>query len=336
MQLKHFIYDLPENLIAQQPLPDRTQARLMVVDRERRTLIHDRFENIGHFLPDQAVLVLNNSKVVPARLKGIKQRSGGQVELFLLRKLSDGFSFEVLMRPTRRIKTGDVILFPGTRLKAVIIDVPGRIVRFSSRAVQQQLFRVGHMPLPPYIKRMDTAEDKVYYQTVYARHAGSVAAPTAGLHFSKELLADLKGQGHDTAEVTLHINYATFKPVEEKDITQHEMHQETYSVSKVNYEKVELARKERRPVCAVGTTSCRVLESVAITQRLRGTTNLFLYPGCSFKMVDHLLTNFHLPQSSLLMLVYAFGGMTLMKRAYREAIRRQYRFYSYGDAMLIL
>ena len=330
------MYELPEALIAQEPLADRTQARLMVIDRFKKKIAHDRFENVSRYLPPQAVLVLNNSKVIPARLKGVKARSGGNVEIFLLRKFPGGPTYEVLMRPTRRIKEGDVIRFPGSPVTAVVVDVPKRIVRFSSPAISRQIFSIGHMPLPPYIKRGDQAQDREYYQTVYARHAGSVAAPTAGLHFTKPLLKRLKGDGHACVPVTLHINYATFKPVQEEDVTTHQMHQESYSVSRTGYDKIRKARENGQPVCAVGTTSCRVLETVAACGVLKGSTDLFIYPGYRFRMVDHLLTNFHLPQSSLLMLVYAFGGMALMKRAYREAIRQEYRFYSYGDAMLIL
>ncbi|MFA5260612.1 MAG: tRNA preQ1(34) S-adenosylmethionine ribosyltransferase-isomerase QueA [Candidatus Omnitrophota bacterium] len=322
--------------MAQEPLQDRAQARLMVIDRSKKQIRHDRFENISRYLPARSVLVLNNSKVIPARLKGMKERSGGNVEIFLLRKFARGPVYEVLMRPTRRIKEGDVIRFPGSPVKAVVVDVPKRIVRFSGPALGGQISGLGHMPLPPYIKRADTASDRIYYQTVYARYPGSVAAPTAGLHFTKPLLKRLKEEGHACVPVTLHINYATFKPVEEEDVSAHQMHQESYSVSRAGYEKIRKAREEGRPVCAVGTTSCRVLETVVDGGVLKGSTDLFIYPGYRFRTVDHLVTNFHLPQSSLLMLVYAFGGMALMKRAYREAIRQKYRFYSYGDAMLIL
>ncbi|HPB67893.1 MAG TPA: tRNA preQ1(34) S-adenosylmethionine ribosyltransferase-isomerase QueA [Candidatus Omnitrophota bacterium] len=336
MKLKHFIYELPEGLIAQEPLPDRAQARLMVIDRMRKQIRHDRFENIGRYLPDRSLLVVNNSKVIPARLKGVKERSGGNVEIFLLRKIPGGPVYEVLMRPTRRIKAGDVIRFPGSPVRAVVLDVPKRLVRFSGPDISREVFNIGHMPLPPYIKRQDKASDRDYYQTVYARHAGSVAAPTAGLHFTTALLRRLKEAGHDCVPVTLHINYATFKPVEEDEVSEHRMHEESYSVSPAGYEKIRRAREAGRGICAVGTTSCRVLETVFAGGALKGSTDLFIYPGCHFQAVDHLVTNFHLPQSSLLMLVYAFGGMALMKRAYREAIRQKYRFFSYGDAMLIL
>ena len=336
MKLKHFIYELPDSLVAQEPMADRAQARLMVIDRFKKRIRHDRFENISRYLPERSVLVVNNSKVIPARLKGIKERSGGSVEIFLLRKLSRGPVYEVLMRPTRRIKEGDVIRFAGSSLTAVVTDVTKRIVRFSSPDISREIFNIGHMPLPPYIKREDRAPDREYYQTVYARHAGSVAAPTAGLHFTKPLLKRLNREGHECVPVTLHINYATFKPVEEDDVTTHRMHLESYSVSRAAYDKVRRARAGGRPVCAVGTTSCRVLETVAANGALKGSTDLFIYPGYRFQAVEHLITNFHLPQSSLLMLVYAFGGVSLMKRAYREGIRQKYRFYSYGDAMLIL
>ncbi|MCR4336695.1 MAG: tRNA preQ1(34) S-adenosylmethionine ribosyltransferase-isomerase QueA [Candidatus Omnitrophica bacterium] len=334
MHLKNFSYHLPEELIAQQPLPRRDQARLMVVCRSTGKISHDHFFNVGKYLPPQSCLVLNNSKVIPARLIGEKLRNGGKVEIFLLRKLA-GDLYEVLMKPTRRIKEGEEISFNGNGLIATVVDKEKKLVQFNCKDLGKKLNRVGHMPLPPYIRREDGAHDRELYQTVYARRSGSVAAPTAGLHFTKPLLENLK-KIHDVVAVTLHINYATFKPVEEEDITQHQMHYETYSMSREVAKKLQLACQKGQKIVAVGTTSCRVLEAVAQNGKLRGETNIFIYPGYQFQMTDILITNFHLPYSSLLMLVYAFGGMELMKRAYQEAIKEKYRFYSYGDAMVII
>lgn len=336
MQLKNFSYDLPQHLIAQSPLRCRDEARLMVINRKTAEIRHDRFSRIGQYLPKNSVIVVNTSKVIPARLLGKKEETGGKVEIFLLKKLSDGYSFKVLMRPLSRIREGGKIIFNGNGLAARIVDVPGRIVRFDRKDIVKHLDSVGHIPLPPYIKRPDTKMDREFYQTVYARHAGSVAAPTAGLHFTRSLLGRLKNEGHAVAQVMLHINYATFKPVEEDDIREHKMHSEDYSVSLKTMAKIQESRQRGKKIVAVGTTSCRVLETVARCGKLKGCTDLFMYPGCKFKMTDILVTNFHLPHSSLLMLVYAFGSMPLMKKAYAEAIKKKYRFYSYGDAMVII
>jgi len=240
-----------------------------------------------------------------------------------------------MMRPCRKIKDGDEIVFKGSDVVATVVSKEERLVRFNHANVTRHLETIGHIPLPPYIKRSDTPQDREYYQTVYARHAGSVAAPTAGLHFTDELIAQLKGQGHTFAQVMLHVNYATFKPVEEERIEEHQMHAEEYSVSAKTWKQVAQARKAGTMIVAVGTTSCRTIESVARTTKLKGKTELFLYPGCDFMMTDVLITNFHLPRSSLLMLVYAFGGAALMKKAYQTAIKEKYRFYSYGDGMII-
>ena len=336
MNLDDFYYPLPEKLIAQEPLRRRDQARLMVVDRRGKRIRHDIFANMGRYLPARSCIVLNDSKVIPARLLGRRERSGGQVEIFLLNKLADGYSYETLMRPLRRLKTHERIVFNGGRLVAQIEDIGRRIIRFNKRNLSDDLDTIGHMPLPPYIKRMDGAADRRYYQTVYARREGSVAAPTAGLHFTSRLIKRIQKAGHKIAKVTLHINYATFKPVSEKDITKHHMHHEEYSVAKKSYAFVRSARNDRRKIVAVGTTSCRVLESIAGGRPLKGNTDIYIYPGYHFQMTDILVTNFHLPHSTLLMLVYAFGGMDLMARAYQEAVREKYRFYSYGDAMMIV
>jgi len=335
MQLKKFFYKLPEDLIAQTPSPRRDGARLMIIDRKKKKVSHDIFANIGKYLPLQSIIVRNNSKVIPARLLGKKLRSGGKVEIFLLKKHADG-CYEVLLKPTRKIRNGDVIAFKGSSLRAKIIDKDARVVAFNKKNILKDLEKIGHMPLPPYIRRMDTKNDRTYYQTVYARHAGSVASPTAGLHFTKSLIKDLKNQGHQFLDVTLYVNYATFKPVEEEDIRNHKMHYENYSVSPKVVDAIEKAKSKGEQIISVGTTSCRVLEAVALSGKLEGETNLFIYPGFRFNVVDCLITNFHLPLSTLLMLVYAFGSTTLMKKAYQEAIKKNYRFFSYGDGMIIL
>jgi S-adenosylmethionine:tRNA ribosyltransferase-isomerase len=336
MDRQRFYYDLPETLIAQHPLHHRDQARLMVIDRKRRTIEHDTFCHIDRYLPQPVLFVLNNSKVVPARLLSRRQNTGGEVEIFLLEQQDDAHCYQVLMRPMRRLKEGEVITFPGSNLRAVILDKDQRIVRFNTKNIQPYLKKFGHMPLPPYIKRRDKAEDRKYYQTVYAKKSGSVAAPTAGLHFTQRLLDKLKRRGHKIAEVTLHVSYGTFKPVEEQRIEEHAMHTEQYYVSKSILKQIQAARSRGRPIVSVGTTSCRTLESLAKYGKLAGKTDIFIYPGYHFHYVDALITNFHLPYSTLLMLVYAFGSETLMRQAYQEAVRKKYRFFSYGDAMLIL
>ncbi len=336
MKLEDFNYQLPEELIAQYPLHRRDKARLMVIDRKKKKISHDQFSNIREHLPEKSCIVLNDSKVVPARLLGRREHSGGKVEVFLLKRLSDGYSYEALLRPLRRLRNNDKIIFNGGDLIAKIKDKENRIVRFNKRNITEELEKIGHIPLPPYIKRSDRAADRKYYQTVYAQNAGSVASPTAGLHFTNRLLKGIEKDGHTIKKVTLHINYATFKPVEEADITKHKMHVEDYSVTKKAFHAVKRAKEGGRKIVAVGTTSCRVLESVAASDQLKGNTDIFMYPGFRFKMVDILLTNFHLPLSTLLMLVYAFGTKDLMVKAYREAIKRKYRFFSYGDAMLII
>lgn len=335
MKLSDFDYSLPEVLIAQYPLKNRDQARLLVVDRFSGTIVHDRFFNIGKYLPPESVLIANDSKVVPARLFGRLERTGREVEVFLLKALEDGYRYEALLRPLKKIKYDEKILFEGTKLFAKLIDHEKKIVEFNKKDAMKHLAKIGHMPLPPYIRRSDEPSDREDYQTVYAKVLGSVAAPTAGLHFTKPLLAKLKKEGHQFSKVTLHVNYGTFRPVQEEDIAKHQMHFEEYEIPRATATAVQKANKGGHKVIAVGTTSCRVLESYAKTGKLEGSTNLFVYPGFSFKMIDGLLTNFHLPKSTLFMLVCGFAGTALMQKAYAEAIKEKYRFYSYGDCMLI-
>ncbi len=342
MNLRDFDYKIPQELIAQYPSAKRDAARLMVIDRARQLICHDIFQNVEEYLPKRSMLVVNDSKVVPARLLGHREKNGSPVEVFLLKKVDD-YSYQALLRPLKKIKMDERLIF-ADGIYAQLKDFEQRIVRFNKKNIVRKLNEIGHMPLPPYIRRSDEKIDRTMYQTVYARPAGSVAAPTAGLHFTKPLLTNIKKAGHTIASLTLHINYGTFKPVETEDITKHPMHWEDYSISSRTLLKIQKAKASGRKVVAVGTTSCRVLEAVAqngqlqgmLQGMLQGSTNIFIYPGFSFTMIDALITNFHLPLSTLLMLVYAFGGMDLMKYAYAEAVREKYRFYSYGDAMLII
>ncbi len=336
MRLSDFDYDLPESLIAQEPVEPRDHARLMIVERATGRIRHDRFDRIGDHLPAGGALIFNDTRVRPVRLLGRKERSGGRVEVLLLERRRDGRTFRTLMRPLSKIRAGDRIIFGGDGLRCEVLDVPRRLVRFDGRDVYRRIEAVGHVPLPPYIRRPDRPGDRERYQTVYARHPGSAAAPTAGLHFTPALLDGLRRAGHRTFMVTLHVNDATFKPVETEDVRAHRMHTERYSVGPGTWERIRAARAAGRRLVAVGTTSCRVLETLARGRPLRGRTDIFLRPGVRFEMTDALITNFHLPRSTLLMLVHAFGSPGLMRRAYREAVRRGYRFYSYGDAMLIL
>ncbi len=342
MKLTEFDFDLPQELIAQYPLEKRDQARLMVIDRQKQTIHHDIFANVGKYLPSNSCIVLNDSKVIPARLLGHREKTPGKVEVFLLKKLSDGRSYETLIRPLNRLNLNEKIQFNGGSLTAELIDIEKRIVRFNRKNVVAQLKRHGHMPLPPYIKRADEPLDHKYYQTVYARKPGSVASPTAGLHFTPALLNALRKKGHGIETVTLHVNLATFRMVETPDITQHKMHTEEYSLTRRNLDSIQQTKAKGRKIVAVGTTSCRVLETIFGHRvgaqnfvPLQGNTDIFIYPEYAFRAVDVLITNFHLPRSTLLMLVYAFAGTKLMKEAYAQAIREKYRFYSYGDAMVI-
>ncbi|OGX30405.1 MAG: tRNA preQ1(34) S-adenosylmethionine ribosyltransferase-isomerase QueA [Omnitrophica WOR_2 bacterium RIFCSPHIGHO2_01_FULL_52_10] len=339
MQLSEFDFDLPRGLIAQYPLRQRDQARLMVIDRRNQAISHDVFAKVEKYLPPDSCIVLNDSKVIPARLLGRREKTPGKVEVFLLKKLpeGDGCSYETLIRPLHRLNLNEKIQFNGGSLTAELIDIEKRIVRFNRKDVAAQLRKHGHMPLPPYIKRADEPLDHKYYQTVYARKPGSVASPTAGLHFTPALLNALRKKGHGIETVTLHVNLATFRMVETDDITRHKMHTEEYSLTKKSFVSIQQTKTKGRKIVAVGTTSCRVLETLAANSaRLNGETDIFIYPGYTLSAVDILITNFHLPRSTLLMLVYAFGGTKLMKEAYAQAIREKYRFYSYGDAMIIV
>ena len=326
MKVSEFDFDLPRELIAQYPLEKRDQARLMVIDRQKQAISHDIFANMEKYLPPGSCVVLNDSKVIPARLLGRREKTPGKVEVFLLKKLAhgDGRFYETLIRPLNRLNLNEKIQFNGGSLTAEIIDIKKRIVRFNRKDVAAQLKKHGHMPLPPYIKRADEPLDHKYYQTVYARKPGSVASPTAGLHFTPALLNALRKKGHGIEPVTLHVNLATFRVVEAEDITRHQMHTEEYSLTQKSFNAIRQAKMRGSKIVAVGTTSCRVLETIVnrnvgaqnfvpLRGTLQGSTDIFIYPGYAFRAVDILITNFHLPRSTLLMLVYAFGGIKLMK-----------------------
>jgi len=334
--LKNYDYPLPQELIAQYPIFPRDKARLMVIDRQKQTISHDYFFNLQRYLPPQSMVVLNDSKVIPVRLLGKRRETGGEVEIFLLQRLSDGYTYQALLRPLKRLKKGEKIFFGKGEIVAEIIDKENRLVRLNKKNIYPSLERIGHMPLPPYIKRTDKALDKKYYQTVFAKNLGSVASPTAGLHLTTRLLKKIEGQGHKIKKVTLHINYATFKPVEVADIRKHEIHSEDFIVAPAIGKAIVAEKQKGKKIVAVGTTAARVLETVAQTKKIKGRTDIFIYPGYQFRLTDVLITNFHLPFSTLLMLVYAFGGEALMKRAYQEAVKEKYRFFSYGDGMIIL
>ena len=345
MKRSDFYYDLPDELIAQFPAPERDGARLMVLDRQVQAISHRAFRDLPDFLRAGDCLVLNETRVFPARLRGFRAETGGAVELLLLRP--DGDCWEVMARPGRRLREGAEIAFEGVDAVAVVkavLDSGHRRVRFvGSASVDDLLAAQGHIPLPPYIRREDSAEDRERYQTVYARVSGSVAAPTAGLHFTPDLLARIEAMGVAVARVLLHVGPGTFKPVAVDDVRKHEMDAEFYEVGAEAAEAVNQCRADGGRVIAVGTTSVRTLETAAVRAedgwRLQpgsGWTRLFLYPPYDFKLVDALVTNFHLPESTLLMLVSALAGREFVMDAYREAVDQRYRFYSYGDAMVII
>ncbi|MGB4301526.1 MAG: tRNA preQ1(34) S-adenosylmethionine ribosyltransferase-isomerase QueA [Acetomicrobium sp.] len=335
-------YELHEGFIAQHPVEPRDQSRLMVVEKSTGKLEHRRFYEILDYLKRGDVLVLNDTKVIPARLLGRKDRTGGKAEVLLVKPLDAGWEYwEAMVRPGRRLKTGDKIVIDSESLVLVLDRLAQgmRKVQIIGRDLPHNIIKKkGQVPLPPYINENDVALKS--YQTVYARINGSIAAPTAGFHFTEELLKRLASAGIELAYVTLHVGPGTFRPVKAKDIRKHDMHREDYHLSPETAELINRAREEGRRVIAVGTTVVRCLESSATKKGLvtpgRGSTELFIFPGYKFKIIDGMVTNFHLPKSTLLMLVSAFAGYELIMRAYREAIKERYRFYSFGDAMLII
>lgn len=357
MKTRDFDYQLPEELIACYPSPRREESRLMVLDRKSKSITHDVFKNIGSYLCEGDLLVFNQSRVIPARLIGKKLPYGGQVEVFLLREIEPHSVWKVLVRPGKKIHKGDRIVFKPKFLECEIVDYAGkgeRIARFDFDGDWWEILdSVGHTPLPPYIikarKRRagmvgkafpwESNGDRERYQTVFARVPGSVAAPTAALHFSEELLKELQKAGFEFAFLTLHVSAGTFKPVETENVENHKIEEEIYEIDEENCAKINQARKEGRRIVAVGTTVVRVLETVADSEGKispgSGETELMIIPGYKFKAIDALITNFHLPRSTLLMLVSAFAGLDFIMKAYQIAVKEKYRFYSYGDAMLI-
>jgi S-adenosylmethionine:tRNA ribosyltransferase-isomerase len=328
-KLDDFDFSLPKDLIAQFPLKKRDAARLLVLDRKRGSMEHASFGRLTDFLLEEDLLVLNNTKVLPARLQGYRP-TGGKVDLLLLSELDKG-TFRAFIKPSR-VKAGEKIIFDSGKLTGV---VKGRNEIAFNTNDRKSIYGIGRMPLPPYIKRTPDDLDAVFYQTVYARVGGAIASPTAGLHFTKELLGKIKKTGRDVAYLTLHVGVGTFAPVKAEDIREHKMEPEYFRVPEPTRRSIEKARRRKKRVMAVGTTSLRALEAYS-RGKIEGWTDLFIYPGYKFNLADGLLTNFHLPRTTLFMLVCAFAGEKLIKRAYQEAIDKKYRFYSYGDAMLII
>lgn len=341
MKTSDFYYDLPQELIAQEPLKDRSSSRLLVLHRDSGEIEHKIFKDITGYLKKGDCLVINDTKVMPARLIGARKNTGARVEILLLVR-KDLDTWEVLTYPGKKAKPGDIITFGDGRLEAEILEViegGNRIVKFHYDGVFETILdELGEMPLPPYITHK--LEDKNRYQTVYAVHEGSAAAPTAGLHFTKELLDEIKNMGVEIAHVTLHVGLGTFRPVKVEDVTNHEMHSEYYVVEKEEADKINNARKNGGRIISVGTTSTRTLESVTdengVVQPGSGWTKIFIYPGYKFKAVDCLITNFHLPESTLIMLVAALVGKDKILDTYRIAVEEKYRFFSFGDVMFIV
>ena len=341
MKTQDFYYDLPEELIAQNPLEDRSSSRLMVLDKETGGIKHHVFKEIIEYLEEGDCLVINDTKVIPARLIGEKEGTGAKIELLLLKRKQDDI-WETLVKPGKKAKIGTRISFGGGLLVGEIVDIVeegNRLVKFYYTGIfEEVLDELGQMPLPPYITHQ--LEDKNRYQTVYATHAGSAAAPTAGLHFTPELLRQIEEKGVKIARVTLHVGLGTFRPVKVEDVTKHHMHSEFYMISKEAADTINETKKAGKRVISVGTTSTRTLESVAdengFVKETSGWTEIFIYPGYQFKCIDCLITNFHLPESTLLMLVSALAGKEKVMKAYEEAVKERYRFFSFGDAMFLM
>ncbi|MDY5578315.1 MAG: tRNA preQ1(34) S-adenosylmethionine ribosyltransferase-isomerase QueA [Lachnospiraceae bacterium] len=354
MKLSDFYYDLPKELIAQDPLDDRSSSRLMHIDRKTGAFEHKVFTDVIDYLNPGDCLVVNNTKVIPARLFGVREKvvtegehagetelTTGKIEILLLKRREDDI-WETLVKPGKKCKPGTRLNFGDGKLRAEILDVVeegNRLVKFYYDGIfEEVLDELGQMPLPPYITH--ELKDKNRYQTVYAKYEGSAAAPTAGLHFTKELLEKIKDKGVVIANVTLHVGLGTFRPVKVENILEHHMHSEYYMISEEDATKINTAKESGHRVISVGTTSCRALESAAKEkghiEAVSGWTDIFIYPGYEFKMIDGLITNFHLPESTLLMLVSAFAGKENIMAAYEEAVREKYRFFSFGDAMILI
>lgn len=341
MHIDLFDFDLPEELIAQTPIAKRDESKLMVLNKKTGEIQHHQFKDIIRFLEKGDTLVLNNTKVLPARLFGLKKDTGAKIEVLLLKQLEND-RWETLVKPGKKLRPGHEVIFGDGRLKGIIEGVTeagGRIVRFEYKGIFNEILdQLGNMPLPPYIK--EQLEDKDRYQTVYAKHIGSSAAPTAGLHFTEELLEQIRKKGVNVVYLTLHVGLGTFRPVSSEQIENHQMHSEYYSLSEETVNELNKAKEEGKRIIAVGTTSVRTLETVIDNETNRftakqGWTDIFIYPGYSFKAIDAMVTNFHLPKSSLIMLVSALAGREHIMKAYREAVEHKYRFFSFGDAMFI-
>lgn len=337
LKTSDFYFDLPKELIAQDPLEDRSSSKLLMVDKNTGDIKHEVFRNIVDYLHPGDCLVLNNTKVLPARLLGVKEDTGAAVEVLLLKR-KEGNVWETLVKPGKKMRPGARVVFGDGLLKGEVIDVVeegNRLIRFEFEGIfEEVLDRLGEMPLPPYITHK--LQDKNRYQTVYAKYDGSAAAPTAGLHFTKELLREIEDKGVKLAYVTLHVGLGTFRPVKEENILEHHMHSEYYQISREAAELINETKKKGDRVICVGTTSCRTIESAAdengLLSECCGNTEIFIYPGYKFKVLDCLITNFHLPESTLVMLVSALAGREHVLAAYREAIKEKYRFFSFGDA----
>jgi S-adenosylmethionine:tRNA ribosyltransferase-isomerase len=342
MKIDLFDFELPEELIAQTPLPNRDASRLMVLDKKTGEIRHETFRNILSYLREGDCLVLNDTRVMPARLYGEKENTGANIEVLLLKQL-EGDRWETLVKPAKRVKVGTEITFGDGRLKATCVDTlehGGRILEFSYQGIfYEVLEQLGEMPLPPYIK--EKLDDPERYQTVYAREVGSAAAPTAGLHFTEQLLDDIRAKGVHIAFITLHVGLGTFRPVNVENIEEHDMHAEFYQMTEKTARLLNEVRQQGGRIIAVGTTSTRTLETIASKHNgafaaESGWTDIFIYPGYEFKAIDGLVTNFHLPKSTLIMLVSALAGRENILRAYNAAVKERYRFFSFGDAMLII
>ncbi len=339
MKVSEFNYNLPEELIAQTPIENRDESKLMVLDRKKETIEHKIFRDILDYLQPGDCLVRNNTKVIPARLYG-KKETGANIEFLLLHRIEEDI-WEVMVRPGRKLSVGTKVTFGDGLLQAEILELlndGNRKVKFSYNGIFNEILdKIGLMPLPPYIK--EKLEDKKRYQTVYAKYEGSAAAPTAGLHFTEELLKKIQDKGIEIANVTLHVGIGTFRPVKVEQIEDHDMHSEHFYIKQEDAEEINKAKKNGKRVIAIGTTSCRVLESIAdekgLVKPYEGDTQIFIYPGYKFKCIDGLITNFHLPESTLIMLVSALAGKEYIMKAYDEAVKQEYRFFSFGDAMFI-
>lgn len=339
MKLQDFNFELPKELIAQMPLIDRASSRLLMLDKTSGEIKHRFFSDIVDYIDKGDCIVLNETKVIPARLFGERKGTGAKIEVLLLSR-KDNDRWEVLVKPGKKARIGDEVIFGNGLLKAVIEDAAEdgtRIIKFEYNGIFEEILdSLGEMPLPPYIT--EKLLDKGRYQTVYAKHEGSAAAPTAGLHFTNELLGKLAEKGVIISRVTLHVGLGTFRPVKVENVLEHKMHSEYYNIDEMNAERINQARKNGGKIIAVGTTSLRTLESVAengLIKAASGNTDIFIYPGYNFKITDRLITNFHLPESTLIMLVSALCGRESIMNAYKEAIEERYRFFSFGDAMFI-